>query len=213
MKEFILALTLSLIFASQGLAEETPEAEPAMDAAAEATEEMASEHEGAAEGGMYVVVKYLNMQAGSSEHDGAPLEGSAGSGFGFDFGYKLAENMAVEFAYSSASNDLELTEVVHDETEILTGTGAYTSTGLNFVYSHHYHNGLTAVAKAGYVSESEAFTFAETDDTSATHGGVAIILGAEYEVATHKEIVFEVENALIDGPKGLNIFVGFKMGL
>lgn len=235
MKKIILAMLLSLTFTAQGLAQDAAEAEAAVETAVETAMEPATE---ATDGGFlshsYVVVKYLSMQGGSYEHGTKTITGAAGSGFGLDLGYKLDDHMAVEFAYSAGSNTLEekdtptatatattTTTTGHNISPLAsstattgavsTGDGKFTSMGLNFVYSHHYKNGFTSVLKGGYVSESEILTIAG-HETTATNGGIAVIAGAEYKLMGHNEVVVEIEKAFIDGPKGMNIFVGWKMG-
>ena len=151
----------------------------------------------------YVVVKGMYIQSGSYEHNGATITGKSGSGVGVDFGYSINEHFAAELTYSQGANKVEEHHVE--------GDGSYTTSGLLGVYLHHLGEDFSLVGKLGYVSESETLEI-DHHTTSASHGGGVAVLGAEYKLGGHNELVLEYENVFIEGPKGASIFIGWKHG-
>ncbi len=151
----------------------------------------------------YLVVKALSIQSGSYEHAGTTINGASGSGFGFDFGYQITAHFAVELAYNSGSNSLSEHE--------LTGEGKYTSTGVMGTYLYHLNEAFAFLGKLGYASEAETLTI-DSVSSSATNGGAVIVVGGEYKLFGHNDLLVEYEKAFIDGPKGANISLGWKVG-
>ncbi|MDT8447975.1 MAG: hypothetical protein RRB13_13870 [bacterium] len=173
---------------------------------------------------LYVVGKVFTSPGQSYEHSGHRITGDTATGFGLDFGYKIGPSISAELAYSSGSGDVKLgqaalvpsfrgsaaaTTTGETTTHEVTDAASYSSLGLLGVYSLHLGDKFAAIGKLGMVSESEDLG---TVGGSSSSTGVVYVLGCEYKLFGHNELVLEYEDTTIDGPRAYTLFVGWKVG-
>jgi len=171
----------------------------------------------------YGVAKFMYSPGADYEHSGHVITGESAMGLGFDLGYKIMDSVSAELAFSYGSNSISKEDHTATDstpthsmfplmaTGTLSGTGTYLAIGLLGVYTYHINEQFSAVGKFGFVSESETLSW-DTGDESASSTGVVYVLGGEYVLGGHNELVLEYEGSTVEGPKGANIFIGWKTG-
>jgi len=153
-----------------------------------ANEVTEAEHEGHGSK-FYVIAKALVVLG--EEKNG--VEGDTGYGAGLDIGYKLPYHLSVELISSYAHN-----KIGEFDASYLTYGGA-----LEYTYHVAKHAGL--FVKAGLEIED-----AEIENESESESGFIYAMGAEYEVASHYDVVVEYEGSTIESTRGPSVFAGVK---
>lgn len=142
----------------------------------------------------YAIVKGL-MVTGGEGKDG--IEGDAGYGIGFDVGYHLPHNFAVELVSSYAQNEVEAAGITEDAT--------YLTYGIALEYEHHLSKKIAGFVKGGFEIEN-----AEIGEESESENGFIYAVGIEYIINHKYDIVLEVEESTIESPMGTSVFAGVK---
>lgn len=215
----LLSLALALLLASplwaQDLAEQVEESVEDAQEQVQVAEDMAEDRAGSREdftSHMYIVGKVFTSPGQDYDHGGHTITGDTATGFGLDLGYKLGDHWAVELAYSAGSGSVK----AHQSSLPLLASSSpssvdasYNALGLLGVYTAHLGESFSLVGKLGGVSESEDLGEAG-GSSSAT--GLVYVLGCEYKLFGHNELVLEYEDTTIDGPRAYTLFLGFKHG-
>lgn len=152
--------------------------------------------------GPYFEPKVITTLGETIAHGDSVLEGDRGYGIGFDLGYAINENFALEVDGSYSKSDVKET-LPSGESE--TDEASFYTYGVNAVLTYPLHNHLVVLGKLGYGYEHE--DLGKLDIKGSEHG-VNWAAGIEYSFNHNLEMSFEYEGADIKSARGDSLQLG-----
>lgn len=152
--------------------------------------------------GPYFEPKVIVTMGETIAHGDSTLNGDTGYGIGFDLGYSLSKNFALEVDGTYSKSDVTET-LSTGESE--TDKASFYTYGVNAVVSYPLHNHLIILGKLGYGYEHE--DLGDLEIKGSEHGA-NWTAGVEYSFSPHVEVSFEYEGADIKSARGDSLQLG-----
>lgn len=152
--------------------------------------------------GPYFEPKVIMTMGETVAHGDSTLNGDTGYGLGFDLGYSVTENFALEADGTYAKADVTET-LSTGESE--TDKASFYTYGVNAVVTYPLHNHLIVLGKLGYGYEHE--DLGKLGIKGSEHGA-NWTAGIEYSFNPHVEVSFEYEGADIRSARGDSLQLG-----
>lgn len=152
--------------------------------------------------GPYFEPKVIMTMGNTVTHGTSTLEGDAGYGLGYDLGYSITENFALEADGTYSKANVKETDALGDSR---TEHASFYTYGVNAVLSYPLYTHFIVLGKLGYGYEHE--NLGNLGIKGLEHGA-NWTAGCEYSFSPHVEVSFEYEGSEIKSARGDSLQLG-----